>query len=581
MGVALASTDRQQLRTTTTSARRGIRRVSAASAVDTGSSTPGRGPASTKVDHIKGLRSRSTISATQEDLEYEQIERNHVNAFLSTPHPGPGASFLTSGVELLYQMRGDVPVETESKATNIEDAVQAFHRIGSLYARLAPDDSGVTEGALRQELERQGLPVTPEQVQEVMREAGTQGSGRMMFGDLFSYAVRQEHVLREIFDAMDVYGDGALSVNEVATSFESLGYQVNSEDVGMLIARFDREQQGVITWEAFRDNLMFLPITHAIDVLDYWCDATIMASGTETHTAPPRPQEEDTHTRLWRHFVAGGIAGVVSRTCTAPLDRLKVVLQVQRPDHKLGVISGLKYMLHEGGVKSLWRGNGVNVLKIGPESAIKFYAWEQAKRLLYPHETGPGHDIKPYQRLLAGSLAGLISQSAIFPMEVLKTRLATSKTGQFKGMVACASFIFRNEGILAFYRGMLPAMLGVIPYAGIDLAVYETLRSQYQSEHPGKEPGTILLLGYGAVSSTCGQLASYPLALVRTRLQAHPEIKHGMVAEFRHVISHGGVTALYRGMAANVLKVVPAVSISYVIYEKVKKYLNSPPQPQQ
>lgn len=60
----------------------------------------------------------------------------------------------------------------------------------------------------------------------------------------------------------------------------------------------------------------------------------------------------------------------------------------------------------------------------------------------------------------------------MFP-QVLKTRLALRKTGQYSGITDCAKHIFRREGLGAFYRGYVPNMLGIIPYAGIDLAVYE------------------------------------------------------------------------------------------------------------
>lgn len=107
---------------------------------------------------------------------------------------------------------------------------------------------------------------------------------------------------------------------------------------------------------------------------------------------------------------------------------------------------------------------------------------------------------------MAGSLAGAIAQSSIYPMEVratlvlgwavrmcvrvasglcscfpcsfwvrqvLKTRMALRKTGQYSGMLDCARKILAREGMAAFYKGYVPNMLGIIPYAGIDLAVYE------------------------------------------------------------------------------------------------------------
>lgn len=176
-------------------------------------------------------------------------------------------------------------------------------------------------------------------------------------------------------------------------------------------------------------------------------------------------------------------------------------------------------MLKEGGVASFWRGNFINVLKIAPESAIKFAAYEQVKRLIRQNET---RQMSIYERFIAGACAGGISQTAIYPLEVLKTRLALRKTGQYKGILDAAVKIYGTEGIRSFYRGYIPNLLGIIPYAGIDLAVYETLKKKYLNNHEthDQQPSFLLLLGCGSVSSTLGQVCSYPLALIRTRLQA-------------------------------------------------------------
>lgn len=115
-------------------------------------------------------------------------------------------------------------------------------------------------------------------------------------------------------------------------------------------------------------------------------------------------------------------------------------------------------------------------------------------------------------------------------------------------MADCAKQILQREGVAAFYKGYLPNMLSIVPYAGIDLAVYEvrdtrahtfsqciasvftffslpsipqTLKFSWLNRNTGlADPGVMVLVGCGAVSSTCGQLASYPLALIRTRMQA-------------------------------------------------------------
>lgn len=219
--------------------------------------------------------------------------------------------------------------------------------------------------------------------------------------------------------------------------------------------------------------------------------------------------------KVWRHLAAGGIAGAVSRTCTAPLDRVKIFLQVQ--SSKARISDSFQYMLKEGGVSSFWRGNGINVLKIAPESALKFAAYEQIKRLIRQNENRP---MSIYERFVSGAIAGGISQTTIYPLEVMKTRLALRKTGQYSSIADAAMQIYKAEGARSFYRGYFPNLLGILPYAGIDLAVYETLKNKYHSQYENEQPSFWVLLACGSVSSTLGQVCSYPLALIRTRLQA-------------------------------------------------------------
>ena len=72
-------------------------------------------------------------------------------------------------------------------------------------------------------------------------------------------------------------------------------------------------------------------------------------------------------------FLMGGVAGAISRTVTAPIDRLKIFFQVHHQSPQAGYGKTLRFMIKEGGLKSLWRGNGINVLKIIPEQGTDYY----------------------------------------------------------------------------------------------------------------------------------------------------------------------------------------------------------------
>jgi len=114
----------------------------------------------------------------------------------------------------------------------------------------------------------------------------------------------------------------------------------------------------------FCSLLMLLPEGSAAETLMNWLDETGFDTGDEIHIPPV----DDGWAASWKVLVSGMAAGVASRTCTAPMDRMKVMLQASpKPTHSS--VSGVfRHIYHEGhGLLAFWRGNGVNCLKIGPE----------------------------------------------------------------------------------------------------------------------------------------------------------------------------------------------------------------------
>lgn len=224
-----------------------------------------------------------------------------------------------------------------------------------------------------------------------------------------------------------------------------------------------------------------------------------------------------------------GVAGAVSRTCTAPIDRLKLMMQVQDGSNALTLRGAFRKMHAEGTgycwmvllatkltgtVRAYFRGNGTNVLKIAPETALKFTLNDIIKHRI----TNDVSEITPGQRMPSGAMAGAIAQTAIYPLELIRTRLAVCPDGMYHGIIDAFVKIARREGLLAFYRGIVPNMLGILPYAGVDIATFETIKEHLVEVHDGHPPPFLILLA-GMMSSSAAQFVSYPLALVRTRLQ--------------------------------------------------------------
>lgn len=425
---------------------------------------------------------------------------------------------------------------------------------------------------LQQGLKAMGMAVGAGAEEKIVAAGDTNKDGQLDFGEFMKYLEEHEKKMKIAFTSLDKNEDGKIEPSEILNSLKALGIKISLDHAETILKSMDADGTLTVDWNEWRDHFLFNPADNINEIIRYWKHSTVLDIG-DSLTIPDEFTEEEKKTgQWWRQLLAGAMAGAVSRTGTAPLDRLKVMMQVHGTKGDSNMLAGLKKMVNEGGIRSLWRGNGVNVIKIAPETAMKFWAYEQYKKM-FTSESGK---LGTPERFIAGSLAGATAQTSIYPMEVMKTRLAVGKTGQYKGMFDCAKQILRKEGVLAFYKGYIPNILGIIPYAGIDLAIYETLKNAWLQKYAtdSANPGVLVLLGCGTVSSTCGQLASYPLALIRTRMQAQAAIEGApqlsMGGLFRKIIAKEGFLGLYRGIAPNFLKVLPAVSISYVVYEKMK-----------
>ncbi|KAF2428817.1 calcium dependent mitochondrial carrier protein-like protein [Tothia fuscella] len=310
------------------------------------------------------------------------------------------------------------------------------------------------------------------------------------------------------------------------------------------------------------------------------------------------------------YFVAGGAAGIVSRTTTAPLDRLKVYLIAQTDNTtetlraaKEGNIAyalrgawrttsnAIKELWAAGGVRSLFAGNGLNVIKVMPESAIKFGSYEAIKTA-YFNLGGNRDEDNIFLKFWAGGVSGMIAQFCVYPADTLKFRMqCETVTGGLRGnklIAVTAQKMWTANGIRSYYRGVGLGVVGMFPYAAIDMGTYEFLKKQVNNYNARRlncddgdrraQPGSLQMAFVGGFSGALGASMVYPLNVLRTRLQSqgtvlHPRRYTGIADVFRQTIKGEGTRGLYRGLAPNLLKVVPSVSMSWVVYENCKKEL--------
>lgn len=446
-------------------------------------------------------------------------------------------------------------------------------RIRSLFSFFDSENAGYLDCAqIEKGLVALQIPSGYKYAKELFRVCDANRDGRVDYHEFRRYMDDKELELYRIFQAIDVEHNGCISPEGLWDSLVKAGIEINDEELARFVEHVDKDNDGIILFEEWRDFLLLYPHEATIEnIYHHWERVCLVDIGEQAVI----PEGMSKHVKRSNYFIAGGIAGAASRTATAPLDRLKVLLQIQKTDAKIG--EAVKTIWNQGGVRGFFRGNGLNIVKVAPESAIKFYAYELFKNAIGENMGEDKADIGTTARLFAGGMAGAVAQASIYPLDLVKTRLqtCTSQAGAACPRIGTLTKdILVHEGPRAFYKGLFPSLLGIIPYAGIDLAAYEKLKdlSRTYILQEDAEPGPLIQLGCGTISGALGATCVYPLQVVRTRMQAE-RTRTSMSGVFRRTISEEGYKALYKGLLPNLLKVVPAASITYMVYEAMKKSL--------
>lgn len=269
---------------------------------------------------------------------------------------------------------------------------------------------------------------------------------------------------------------------------------------------------------------------------------------------------------------SGAFAGAVAKTSVAPLDRTKIIFQVSSARFSAKEAYRLIYRTYlKDGFFSLWRGNSATMVRVIPYAAIQFCAHEQYKMLLGGYYGFQGKALPPFPRFLAGSMAGTTAAMLTYPLDMVRARMAVTPKEMYSNILHVFVRISREEGLKTLYRGFTPTILGVIPYAGLSFFTYETLKKLH-AEHTGRsQPYTYERLIFGACAGLIGQSSSYPLDVVRRRMQTAGVTGHTygtILGTMREIVSEEGfIRGLYKGLSMNWVKGPIAVGISFTTFD--------------
>lgn len=293
-----------------------------------------------------------------------------------------------------------------------------------------------------------------------------------------------------------------------------------------------------------------------------------------------KPAEDERLTFLQSVF-CGGIAGVLSRTVTSPLEVVKVLSQVGTPETRCGFLRTFNRIYCSEGLKAFWKGNGISCLRLVPYSAIQMAAFHNLVAVLDDAHMPSNLNAKSW--MVAGSGGNLIAALLVYPADMLKTRLIVQNVNpslsNYHGIIHGFRKIWKTEGFVALYKGLLPTFLGVIPFAGGSFLAYEILDSSIAMSPSDLTP--MYMFVSGCLAAAVAKTLSFPFDTIRKKMQAQSKTLpnnggvdvqfKGMTGALVQTVKVNGITGLWRGLTANLLKIAPNAGIMFLSFEHSKR----------
>ena len=280
------------------------------------------------------------------------------------------------------------------------------------------------------------------------------------------------------------------------------------------------------------------------------------------------------------------MSGSIAKTATAPIERVKLLIQTQDANPRImsgevprytGIVNCFTRVSTEQGFGSFWRGNTANIVRYFPTQAFNF-AFKDTIKGLFPSYS-PKDAFWPFfaVNMAAGGLAGAGSLLIVYPLDFARTRLAAdvgkANDREFTGLVDCLSKIAKRSGPMALYQGFGVSVQGIIVYRGSYFGLYDTGKGALLT----KDSSFIFKFIVAQVATNAAGVLSYPFDTVRRRLMmnsgAGKKLYNGTVDAFVKSYAQEGMGAFFKGAFSNVLRGVGGALV-LVMYDEIKAVIN-------
>jgi solute carrier family 25 protein 42 len=262
-------------------------------------------------------------------------------------------------------------------------------------------------------------------------------------------------------------------------------------------------------------------------------------------------------------LISGAIAGGLAKTIIAPADRVKINFQTD-PHRVYSMRAAVQLgadIAKSGGIRALWRGHLMTLTRVMPYAATNFTVFSRTKDFLVSNFSDHVH--VNILKFTAGSISGCTATVLTYPLETFRARMAVDQGSSHSYFRVFSGLVKSEQGIFALYSGLRPTLLGIVPYAGLSFASYEALKKEGFGRFQA-----------GALAGIVAQSATYPLDVIRRRMQVRPGEYVGVGEAVRRIVNEEGVRrGLYKGLSMNWFKGPLAVGVSLSVNDCLKDFI--------
>tara|TARA_B110000908_G_C10224755_1_gene437324 strand:- start:75 stop:902 length:828 start_codon:yes stop_codon:yes gene_type:complete len=272
----------------------------------------------------------------------------------------------------------------------------------------------------------------------------------------------------------------------------------------------------------------------------------------------------------YTNFISGASSGIITKTLTSPLDRMKILYQTNNKVivYESSLIRNIRNVYETQGCLSFYRGNGVNIAKIVPAYSLKFTFNDYFRKLLWGRTT----DLSLQQMMYSGVFTGISLISILYPLDVVRTRFSVSPNSL--SLPRYSLGVLKTEGVKGFYKGLRLSLLTGSTHISIQMSSYDMYKSQIEQ----KSVFSNLLCG--AAAGITSQAIVYPGDLIRKKLHIDGSLSKSKTYTntfdcIRQTLLHQGIRGFYRGIPISILKTIPSSAIQFSSYDYIKNLFRS------